>query len=258
MVFWGMIIINLQKKSENLSLTELIDFVLEESGLKKELEKEKNLENSIRLENLMEFKSITYAFETDTGSVNIQDFLETISLISDIASHKSDGNEVTLMTLHSAKGLEFPCVFIIGLEEGIFPNYKSFSEPEELEEERRLCYVGITRAKERLYLTNAKRRLLYGQDQINPPSRFIGEISRDLIDTKEQNMPVSEKTFTKDEMYIEGDIFFRIGDIITHDTYGFGVVVDMDDRYITIAFKTGTKKIDKNHKSIKKVENNGY
>jgi len=206
----------------------------------------------------MEFKSITKAFENTTGSVNIQDFLETISLISDIAAHKSDGNEITLMTLHSAKGLEFPCVFIMGLEEGIFPNYKAYDEPEQLEEERRLCYVGMTRAKERLYLTNAKRRLLYGQEQANPPSRFIGEISRDLIDTKEQNILVSEKIFSKKSMYSMNDIFFKNGDIITHDAYGFGVVVDMDDQYLTIAFKNGTKKIDKNHKSIKKVDNNGY
>ena len=150
----------LQKESESLSLTELVDLVLDKTGLLHELENEKGLEAEIRIENLLEFKSITYAFEEQTGNINLNDFLESITLVSDMANHQEDGNVITLMTLHGAKGLEFPVVFLVGMEEGIFPNYKVISEPDELEEERRLCYVGITRAEDRLYITNAKRRLI--------------------------------------------------------------------------------------------------
>ena len=125
----------------------------------------------------MEFKSITASFEERTGLINLGDFLEEISLISDMSNHKEDGDEVTLMTIHSAKGLEFDVVFLIGMEEGIFPHNISLME-DGLEEERRLCYVGITRARDILYLTNAKRRMLYGKDTMNMPSRFIDEIDK--------------------------------------------------------------------------------
>lgn len=164
-----------------MSLTELIDEVLERSGMKKELESSKALEDEIRLENLMEVKSITASFEERTGSANLGDFLEEVSLIADISNHTEDGDVVTLMTLHSAKGLEFPVVFLVGMEEGLFPHNMSLME-NNLEEERRLCYVGITRAKERLYLTNAKRRMLYGKENMNIPSRFISEIDEKLIE----------------------------------------------------------------------------
>ena len=130
----------------------------------------------------MEFKSITASFEERTGSVNLGDFLEELSLVADIEEHKDNDDVVTLMTLHSAKGLEFKAVFITGMEEGIFPHANSFLEENGLEEERRLCYVGLTRAKERLYLTNAKKRMLYGRENQNPPSRFLEEIDQDLIE----------------------------------------------------------------------------
>ena len=167
------LIIDLRKMSESLSLTELIDVVLEKSGMKKELELESSLESELRLENLMEFKSITASFEERTGSVNLEDFLEEISLIADMTEHKEYDDAVTLMTIHSAKGLEFDVVFLIGMEEGIFPHANSIVEADGVEEERRLMYVGITRARDLLYLTNAKRRMLYGKESMNPPSRFI-------------------------------------------------------------------------------------
>ena len=129
-----------------------------------ELSLDMSLENELRLENLMEFKSITSNFEEREGNVSLGDFLEEISLVADVSQHKEDGEEVTLMTIHSAKGLEFTVVFLVGMEEGIFPHTNSLLEEDGLEEERRLCYVGITRAKERLYITNAKRRMLYGKD----------------------------------------------------------------------------------------------
>lgn len=245
------LITRLKKRSEALSLTELVDEVLNESGLIKELELENTLEASIKIENLLEFKSISLAFEEQTGNVNLNDFLENISLISDIANNQIKGEAVTLMTLHSAKGLEFPVVFLIGMEEGIFPNYKVISEPEELEEERRLCYVGITRAKERVIITNAKRRILYGNEQANPPSRFIDEIEKNLIESKDKD--IFENKIDVDEMYYEDEVFLDKGDIINHLSYGYGTVISIDGAYANIAFKSGVKKLVKNHKSIKKV-----
>lgn len=244
------IIEDLIKRSESLSLTELIDEVLERSGMKKELESSKALEDEIRLENLMEVKSITASFEERTGSANLGDFLEEVSLIADISNHTEDGDVVTLMTLHSAKGLEFPVVFLVGMEEGLFPHNMSLME-NNLEEERRLCYVGITRAKERLYLTNAKRRMLYGKDNMNMPSRFISEIDEKLIEKigpKEDN-----KVIDKKQMYTNDNNDITEGSIISHEQYGTGVVVKCDGSLISVAFKSGIKKLMKNHKSIKKI-----
>ena len=239
------IIEDLIKRSESLSLTELIDEVLERSGMKKELESSKALEDEIRLENLMEVKSITASFEERTGSANLGDFLEEVSLIADISNHTEDGDVVTLMTLHSAKGLEFPVVFLVGMEEGLFPHNMSLME-NNLEEERRLCYVGITRAKERLYLTNAKRRMLYGKENMNIPSRFISEIDEKLIEKigpKEEN-----KVIDKKQMYTNDNNDITEGSIISHEQYGTGVVVKCDGSLISVAFKTGIKKLMKNHK----------
>ena len=244
------IIEDLIKRSESLSLTELIDEVLGRSGMKKELESSKALEDEIRLENLMEVKSITASFEERTGSANLGDFLEEVSLIADISNHTEDGDVVTLMTLHSAKGLEFPVVFLVGMEEGLFPHNMSLME-NNLEEERRLCYVGITRAKERLYLTNAKRRMLYGKENMNIPSRFISEIDEKLIEKigpKEEN-----KVIDKKQMYTNDNNDITEGSIISHEQYGTGVVVKCDGSLISVAFKTGIKKLMKNHKSIKKI-----
>ena len=244
------IIESIKKTSENLSLTELIDEVLDKSGIKKELEDSHLIEDETRLENLMEFKSITASYEERTGSVNLGDFLEEISLVSDQANHTEDGNVVTLMTLHSAKGLEFPVVFMVGMEEGIFPHNMSIME-DNIEEERRLCYVGITRAKEKLYLTNAKRRMLYGKDQMNVPSRFIAEIKDDLLEKNEINK--EEKIIKKGEMYTKDNSDIVKGSIIDHTEYGLGAVIDVSGSLITVAFKCGVKKLMKNHKSITKV-----
>lgn len=239
--------------SESSSLTDLIDKILVKTGIKDELSCDMSLENELRLENLMEFKSITHNFEEREGNVSLGDFLEEISLIADISQHQEDGEEVTLMTIHSAKGLEFTVVFLVGMEEGIFPHSNSFMEEDGLEEERRLCYVGITRAKEKLYLTNAKRRMLYGKDNLNPPSRFIKEIDDDLLESNTAIIKDEDKIESK-TMYIEGsndDI--TIGDKIEHETLGLGVVVKVDGTLIDVAFKSGIKKLMKNHKSIKKI-----
>lgn len=249
------LIIELQNVALNLSLTELIDVVLDKSGMKKELESEKTLDSELRLENLMEFKSITASFEARTGSVNLGDFLEEISLVADISEHEDGDDVITLMTLHSAKGLEFKVVFITGMEEGIFPHQNAFNEGDEgIEEERRLCYVGFTRAKEKLYLTNAKKRMLYGKTTCNAPSRFIDEIKKDILEIS--NMSIKEEKFVnKEEMYTNEDVEFNKGDIVIHTIYGRGVVIDVDERFVSIAFARnfGVRKLLKNHKGLKKL-----
>ena len=242
----------LQKDAESLSLTELVEDVLTKSGLKQELENEKSLEADLRLDNLNEFKSITANYEKETGSVDLGDFLEEISLVSDIEEHKEDKDVVTLMTLHSAKGLEFPIVFLTGMEEELFPHQNSLAEKDGLEEERRLCYVGITRAKERLYLTNARQRMLYGRTNQTMPSRFLDEISDDLI----ENLSNEKNFVSRASMYSNGDTTeYQVGDIVIHDMFGRGVVVGVDKSLISIAFgkQYGIKKLMKNHKSLRKV-----
>ena len=245
-------ILSIEEKSKDMSLTELIDEILDTTGLKEELMSDQTLENEIRLDNLMEFKSITASFEERTGCVNLEDFLEEISLISDISNHKEDNDEITLMTLHSAKGLEFDVVFMIGMEEGLFPHSMSLQE-NGIEEERRLCYVGITRARERLYLTNAKRRMLYGKDNMNMPSRFIDEIDKMFLDEESIGDSTNEKIDTKVVYSKEENNEIKIGDIINHETLGTGVVVNMSGDLIDVAFKSGVKKLMKNHKSISKL-----
>ena len=248
------IILELQQDALNLSLTELIDDVLDKSGLKRELESEHTLEADLRLENLMEFKSITASYEARTGSVNLGDFLDEISLIADISEHQDDDNVITLMTLHSAKGLEFPIVFITGMEEGIFPHQNAFLEGDAgIEEERRLCYVGFTRAKERLYLTNARKRMLYGKTTSNAPSRFISEIQGDVLETLNSSVK-EEKVINKEELYSDTDVEYKKGDLVMHTIYGKGVVIDVDEKFVNIAFAKnfGIRKLMKNHKSLKK------
>ena len=154
--------------------------LLERSGYLDQLEAERSIEAEGRLENLAEL--VGAASEAET----VEEFLEQISLVSDVDSLDDDSTFVVLMTLHSAKGLEFPVVFLIGLEDGVFPHLRSLTEPDQLEEERRLAYVGITRARRRLYLTHAWSRTLFGGTQYNPPSRFLDEIPARLVEAHEQ------------------------------------------------------------------------
>ena len=243
---------DLKEYSLDHSLTDLIDYLLEKTEMKSDLENDKTLENELRLENLMEFKSITASYEENYGTSDLGDFLESISLVADMSQHREDGNEVTLMTLHSAKGLEFTVVFLVGMEEGIFPHSNSLLEENGLEEERRLCYVGITRAKEILYLTNAKRRMLYGRESNNLPSRFIDEIDPKYIERMDTMK--DETSINIDKMYVEGNNDdLKSGDTIEHETLGLGVIIKVDGDMIDVAFKTGVKKLMKSHKSIKKV-----
>ena len=249
------LILDLTEDAKNKDLTELIDLVLVKSGMKKELEDEHSLEADIRLENLMEFKSITENYQKETGNVNLEDFLEDISLVADSQEHKDIDNAITLMTMHAAKGLEFKVVFLIGMEEGVMPHSMSMNSSSELEEERRLCYVGITRAKERLYITNAKRRMLFGNTNMNPPSRFISEINQDLIEKEESKESLLNKAFNKSNFYEGEKQDFKSGEVVMHASFGKGVVVDVDDRFVTVAFnkRFGIKKFLNNYKGLRRM-----
>ena len=242
--------------SDELTLTELIDKVLDASGLRAELEAEKSLEAEVRLENLEEFKSITKSFEEREGLISLEDFLLEISLISDVEEYKDDPNRISLMTVHSVKGLEFNHVFVVGMEEGIFPHMNSLMENSELEEERRLCYVAITRAKDDLHLVNARRRTLFGKEQINPVSRFISEIPADLMESNvKDEIPQKVEKIDKKEVFREDEVDYQVGDFVYHETFGTGKIVEVTNTLVSVAFKHphGIKKLMKNHKKLSKV-----
>ena len=245
------IILKLREELSSCSLTEFIDKVLDLSGMKEALKAEKSLEADIRLENLEEFKSVTKNFEERVGIISLEEFLLEVSLVSDIEEYKDDDNRVTLMTVHSVKGLEYPYVFIAGAEEGIFPHKNSYG-PDELEEERRLMYVAITRAMKKLYITAAKKRMLYGVESPSVISRFVKEINPDLIEEPQKD---KIKVVKKEKRVHDTDQEYNYGDKVEHDTYGLGVVIEVTNTILTVAFNKniGIKKILKNHKSIRKV-----
>lgn len=246
---------DLKTLSNDLTLTELVDKILEVTGIRKEYEDENSLEADIRIENLEEFKTITKTFEEREGVVSLEDFLLEISLVSDVNEYKDDKNRISLMTVHSVKGLEFDYVFVIGMEEGIFPHMNSLMDNAELEEERRLCYVAITRAREKLYIVNARTRTIYGKESSNPPSRFIKEMDEGLLlkEFKEdkENMP----KVNKEEYFYQEDLNYNVGDFVYHEVFGQGKVVEVTNTLLSIAFRHpyGIKKLMKNHKSIKKI-----
>ena len=244
------LILELIKDGEEMSLTELVDDILDKTGIKKELESENTIESIARLENLEEFKSITLNFEARYGIISLEDFLNEISLVSDIEEAKDNKDVVTMMTVHAAKGLEFDYVFLVGMEENLFPHIRSMNDNSELEEERRLCYVAVTRAKKKLYITSVNSRLLYGLDNHNPKSRFIGEISDEYLD--DIKITSNKK---REKITIDDSVSYSLGEKIKHDEFGDGVIVGIDKMVLTIAFKFpfGIKKIIKGHSSIKKI-----
>ena len=176
----------LKAKKDEILISELIKETLNKTGYTKALEEENTVEAENRIDNLNEFLTVAMEFEEESADRSLEEFLEGITLSSDLDNVEETEDSVTLMTLHSAKGLEFPVVFLIGMEEGIFPGYKSIGEQKELEEERRLCYVGITRAKKNLYFTCAKQRTIFGSTSCNNISRFIKEIPKELLDGYEE------------------------------------------------------------------------
>ena len=190
----------MRSKINDLSISEIIKETLNKSGYVKALEAEDTTEAESRIQNLEEFLTVAIEFEEQEAENSLADFLEGITLSSDIDGMEETEDSVTLMTLHSAKGLEFNTVFLVGMEEGIFPGYKSIGEPKELEEERRLFYVGITRAKRYLYLTCSRKRTIFGSTSYNAISRFVNEIPKDLLNGYEETFEEKEESF-KDSSY---------------------------------------------------------
>ncbi|MDD6272704.1 MAG: UvrD-helicase domain-containing protein [bacterium] len=249
---WKNIILELREDSKNLSLSELIEDVLVKTGLRSEYELNPSIENDAKVEYLNEFKSVAVSFE-ENGIYDLETFLENIMLVADAGQYKENSDAVNIMTLHSAKGLEFKVVFIVGMEEGIFPHQRSFESLSELEEERRLCYVGITRAKSKLYLLSARQRTLYGKTSSTIESRFIKEIDSSLMNIS--NTKKEEKEVKKlGNMYNESSDEIKQGDKVVHTIFGEGVVINIEGSLATIAFQygVGIKKIAVNHKYLSK------
>lgn len=168
-------------QKESMKISRLIEEILDKSGILRELQEENTVESQTRAENIKELISVALEFEEGNETADLEEFLSNVSLVADIDNLKEEADNVVLMTMHSAKGLEFPVVFVAGLEEGVFPGYRSMTDENELEEERRLCYVGITRARQQLYLTNAFCRTLFGNTTYNKASRFLKEIPAELV-----------------------------------------------------------------------------
>lgn len=228
------------------SLVNVATRILENTGYFAELESEKSVEAAGRIENLQEFVSVAKEFEEAFPEKGLDDFLEAVSLVTDIDTYKEGEEAVTLMTVHNAKGLEFPVVFVVGMEDGVFPHIRSLGSPEALEEERRLCYVGITRAKERIYLTHAWSRNLYGSTNYNIASRFLREIPEDLIKRAEHYEPATRADIPT----------FEVGDEVWHRKWGPGKVVKVNgSQEVTVIFAAeGEKKLLLDYAPLEKIE----
>ncbi len=248
-------------KSHELNLAELLNEILEHTGYREYiLEKEGGEE---RWENIMELKSVAKEYAEFNPEEALAAFLEKVSLVSDIDELDERADAVTLITLHQAKGLEFPVVFIVGMEEGVLPHRKSFDDPEEMEEERRLCYVGITRAEKRLYLLRSYRRSLFGNSLANPPSRFLQDISPRLVTTKrlweEESLNLPDAVYSQPLTRSLGTLDLKVGDWVRHSKFGDGVVMDCSpdkgDQVVAVSFKeAGVKKLLLSLAPLEKIE----
>ncbi|MDO4667368.1 MAG: DNA helicase PcrA [Streptococcus sp.] len=262
------IILELRQEVAQLTVTELVETLLDKTGYLTDLEQQATLESQTRIENIEEFLSVTKHFdEKDVDDEEremdqLSHFLNDLALISDTDDEHSEKDGVTLMTLHAAKGLEFPVVFLVGMEENVFPLSRAIEEEDEMEEERRLAYVGITRAEETLYLTNATRRMLYGKTNYNSPTRFIREINSDLLDYQGSTRPENTAfTFTttssstvqfgqgvsladalkKNEMQTLAKTHsvtedWSIGDTVYHKKWGQGLVLSVSGNELKVKF----------------------
>jgi DNA helicase-2/ATP-dependent DNA helicase PcrA len=254
----------LTAQSHELSLSHLVGEILEQTGYKEYILAKEGGEE--KWENIMELRNVASEYDELDTEQALTTFLEKVSLVSDIDELDEKANAVTLITLHQAKGLEFPAVFIVGLEEGILPHRKSFDDPEEMEEERRLCYVGITRAKKRLYLLRSYRRSLFGGSTANPPSRFLKDISPHLINPRglweESPTPVASPDFNRDSQLSSrssSTLTLKVGDHVRHSKFGPGIVMNCnptkDDQELTVAFEgAGVRKLLASLAPLEKIE----
>jgi DNA helicase II / ATP-dependent DNA helicase PcrA len=240
-----------QKLNQEFAAAGVIKHVVSESGYKDFLLNDKSPEGEARYQNVQELISVANKYEVLEPGVSLSTFLEEIALITDLDSLDEEQNAVTLMTLHSAKGLEFPVVFITGLEEGIFPHSRSLFEPHEMEEERRLMYVGITRAMDQLFLLYAKQRMLFGEFKQNAPSQFLMDIPEEFIEGPTPEKSREHRSFGERPIPVEneeGVIELKLsdGDRVNHKSFGEGVVINVSGGVVTVAFKdqkAGIKKL---------------
>ncbi len=224
----------LEKKITKLTLSQLLDAILVETGYKQMLT-DSGIEGQTRLENIYELKSVMEKYDHLEHTLAIQTFLEEVALISDIDNYRPSEDAVTLMTVHSAKGLEFDYVFVAGMEENLFPHSRSLMDQQELEEERRLCYVAITRARKRVYLLHARERMIYGSPQINPPSRFLSDLPEELTETIIHQTQVSRTPILGKTMIQYSDSL-KPGVKVSHQQFGDGVVISRTADIVTVAF----------------------
>jgi len=272
----------LSEKAEELTLSELFEEVLDSTGYLRALEAEGE-EAQDRIENVKEFASNIAQYELETEQPSLSDFLEQISLVSDIDSLDNEADRVVLMTIHSAKGLEFNNVYLVGMEEGIFPGNQSiYGGPEEIEEERRLAYVAITRAKKKLTVTNCSMRMMFGSTNRNMPSRFVKELPEEYCEfggytpkyttiennyapKQNSNFSVGNNSFsnsfiktstaTKITEKKTDTTVYKVGQQVGHKTFGNGIIISVtptgNDQMLEIAFENvGTKKIMANYAKL--------
>lgn len=277
-----------QTEKENLRISDIYDNLLVRTGYMKSLEEQNTIEAEARIENLLDFKSFIYDFESEKQKANepatLEEFLEKVATDGDADKYESESGKVTLMTLHSAKGLEFPVVFMPGMEDGLFPGHRSIDSDEKMEEERRLCYVGMTRAKERLFLTSAAYRVLYGQGDFARESAFLRELDTKLLDSagdtvyqpsrktgggigintgsqdgfgKSAYKPYDPLQHAKKLVKSNantGDSEFEPGDNVEHGKFGRGFVLEVGDKTISVVFDSvGVKKLARGIAPLKKL-----
>lgn len=278
------------QEKENLKVSDIYDGLLVRTGYLKNLEQQNTVEAEGRIENLLEFKSVIYDYEKENPQLSLSEFMEKIALMSEIDNHDAGENAVVLMTLHSAKGLEFPVVFMPGMEDGLFPGWRAFEKPDGVEEERRLCYVGMTRAMRRLYLTSAELRTLYGKTDYTKESQFLKELDKSLVDgdaiyekksaagsfsgsgmsgwsqgggndgysNSEIFRPFDQLKYIKQSQTAaaggKSGLDLSEGDKVSHSKFGEGLVLAVEGSNVTIAFDSvGVKKLAKDIAPIKKI-----
>ena len=289
-----------RQEKENLRVSDIYDNLLVRTGYMKALENENTLEAEGRIENLMDFKSFIYDYEEEKAKADepasLEEFLEKVATDSDADKYDESAGKVTLMTMHSAKGLEFPVVFLPGLEDGLFPGHRAMDSDSGMEEERRLCYVGMTRAKEKLFLTSAAYRVMYGRGDYTRESTFLREVDNSLLDEAGDTVFVAgrrtenragvstgnfdgfaaaayspfgtaarEKAAGYDPLkYAKQAVkqnaggtlseAFHPGDRVSHAKFGSGMVIETDDKTVTILFdEAGRKKMAKGIAPLKKI-----
>lgn len=269
---FGILIFTLVAEMDDKSVLDILEAILDRTGYLAQLEESTDPQDQARAENIGELLSVAKDFQDTNPTGTVEDFLEQVALVNDVDSFEQEESKVTLMTLHAAKGLEFPIVFLCGLEEGLFPHSRTLMNPEEIEEERRLVYVGITRAEKELFISNATTRTVFGRTSAYLPSRFIDEIPSELIDGLRakrkvpddikrhvpQHMSVTSRPVTKPIIRNEVIADWKIGDTALHSKWGNGKVVGVDGQgagmKLTIEFPSqGVRVVMAKFAPVKKV-----